>query len=49
MDFMGRANMTPPPLGKIGLTRTFIYQCTQRENNNLPRNGMETNSNAKVK
>ena len=34
---------------RLNLTRTLIYLCTPRENNILPHNGMETNSNAKVK
>ena len=29
---------------QLNLTRTLIYLCTQRENNMLPHNGMETNS-----
>ena len=34
---------------QLNLTRTLIHQYTLRENNILPLNGMETNSNAKVK
>merc|ERR1711873_148387 len=34
---------------QLNLTRTLIYQCIRRENNILHLDGMETNSNVKVK